>query len=185
MVQILPYVEPCKCVRICCMHDLIVQPLIKEKMFLFVSNAALFFVSYCLHRSRPGSNIICTAIHYALTRILETHFNGDGDAYIEELFVQVNNCVGENKNHILVGYLGSLLGRGIICRVENQFYNGGTRAHQDRSDRSIRSSQGQVFSTLLQRRAVARRSVCIRAEILFILKIYHPLQAPVNNRDLV
>ena len=48
--------------------------------------------------------------------------------------MQVDNCVGENKTHILVGYLGSHLGRGIICRVENQFYNGGTRAHQDRSD---------------------------------------------------
>ena len=49
--------------------------------------------------------------------------------------MQVDNWVGENKNHILVGYLGSHLGRGIIiCRVENQFPNGGTRAHQDRSD---------------------------------------------------
>ncbi|CAM9751561.1 unnamed protein product, partial [Ascophyllum nodosum] len=53
--------------------------------------------------------------------IFETHINDGGDAYIEELFLQVDNCVGENKNHILVGYLGSLVGRGIIGRVEINF----------------------------------------------------------------
>ena len=112
------------------------EHLIKEEpcLVFIVSNAALFFVSSCLLRSRPRSNLICTAIRHALTCIFETHVNGGGDAYIEELFVQVDNCVGENKNHILVRYLGSLLGRSIIGRVENHFYDDGTHAHQDRSD---------------------------------------------------
>ena len=88
---------------------------------------------------------------------------------MKALFVRVNNCVGENKNYILVGYVGSLVGRGIM---------------DTRTSRSIRSFQGQIFRTLLQR-TIARRSVCVRAEVLFLLKIYHPLQAPVKNRDPV
>ncbi|CAN0247638.1 unnamed protein product, partial [Ascophyllum nodosum] len=69
-------------------------------------------------------------------------------------FVQVDNCVGENKNHILVGYLGSHLDRGIICRVENQFHNGGTRAHQDRSHLLMACSRAWLhrFSRVVSRR---------------------------------
>ena len=52
--------------------------------------------------------------------------------------MQVDNCVGKNKNHILVGYLGSHLDRGIICHVKIQFYNGG----DTRTSRSITSSHG-------------------------------------------
>lgn len=66
-----------------------------------------------------GSNLICTAIHRALTRLFETH--RDHDPYIEELFLQVDNCTGENKNHTLLGYLGSLVGRGVVGRVEMNF----------------------------------------------------------------
>ena len=64
-------VEPCKFVRICSMHDLIVHHFIKEKFCFIVSNAALLFVSSCLLRSRPGSSLTSSAVHHALTRIFE------------------------------------------------------------------------------------------------------------------
>ena len=163
------------------MHDLIVCHLIKCFFCFFncFKRCALYFSS-CLLRWCPGSNLVRTAIHHALARIFETDVNSGGDAYIEELFVQVDNCVGENKNHILVGYLGSLVGRVIIVRLEiNLMMMGHTHI---KIDRSTRSSQGQIFCTSLLR-TIARRSACVRAEILFLLKIYHPPQAPVKNRN--
>ena len=35
--------------------------------------------------------------------------------------MQLDNCVGENKNGIVIGYLASLVGRGIIDEVEVLF----------------------------------------------------------------
>lgn len=68
-----------------------------------------------------GSNLICTCIHRALTRLIRERRRGSRAVYIDELAVQVDNCVGENKCHILVGYLGSLVGRGIVGRVVMNF----------------------------------------------------------------
>ena len=68
--------------------------------------------------SPTGINLICTALHHSLTRSFETKTVGGSEPRINELFVQVDNCTGENKNHILLGYLGSLVGRGVIDRVE-------------------------------------------------------------------
>ncbi|CAN0102974.1 unnamed protein product, partial [Sphacelaria rigidula] len=39
----------------------------------------------------------------------------------DELYLQLDNCVGENKNHIVLGYLGCLVVRGKIGRVEINF----------------------------------------------------------------
>lgn len=79
-----------------------------------------------------GINLICTSIHRVLTRIFEAHVR-DGQAYIEELFLQVDNCVGESKNYTLISYLGSLVGRGVIGRVEiNSMIVGHTHIKIDR-----------------------------------------------------
>lgn len=77
------------------------------------SNVSLFLAT--------GSNLICTSIHKALTRLFDLHCKPGTQPYIEELFIQVDNCVGENKNHILIGYLGSLVGRGVVGRAEVDF----------------------------------------------------------------
>lgn len=76
---------------------------------------------YCAFCARAGSNLICAAIHRALSRLFETHVADGEKAYIDELFCQVDNCVGENKNHILVGFMGSLVARGVVGRVEINF----------------------------------------------------------------
>ncbi|CAM9457767.1 unnamed protein product, partial [Sphacelaria rigidula] len=68
-----------------------------------------------------GGNLICTAIHRALSRLFETHSVEENDPYISELYIQGDNCVGENTNHILLGYMGSLVGRGVVGRVEINF----------------------------------------------------------------
>lgn len=68
-----------------------------------------------------GSNLVCTTIHLALSRLFETHAVAGTKPYIGTLVVQVDNCVGENKNHILIGYLASLVGRGVVGTVEVQF----------------------------------------------------------------
>lgn len=68
-----------------------------------------------------GSNLVCTAVHLALTRLFDDHVVDGEKPYIGTLVVQVDNCVGENKNHILIGYLASLVGRGIIGNVQVQF----------------------------------------------------------------
>ncbi|CAN0101251.1 unnamed protein product [Sphacelaria rigidula] len=58
-----------------------------------------------------GSNLICTSIHRVLTRLFDTHCSTGTPAYINELYAQFDNCVGENKNHIVLTYLGSLVAR--------------------------------------------------------------------------
>ena len=69
-----------------------------------------------------GCNLARTAIHRALTRLLERHQRDFiGPVRIEELAVQVDNCIVENKNNIFMAYLGSLVGRGIVGRLEVNF----------------------------------------------------------------
>lgn len=68
-----------------------------------------------------GCNLICTSLHLAFNRLFEKHVPAGKQPYIHHLTIQVDNCVSENKNHILLGYLGSLVGRGIIGSVSIQF----------------------------------------------------------------
>lgn len=42
--------------------------------------------------------------------------------------------MGENENHILLGYLDSLVGRGVISRVEVNFMTVGPHPHEIRPE---------------------------------------------------
>ena len=68
-----------------------------------------------------GCNLICTALHKTFHRLFEEHVPEGEQPHIDHLTTQVDNCVSENKNNILLGYLGSLVGRGIIGSVTVQF----------------------------------------------------------------
>ena len=74
-----------------------------------------------LARRRSGSNLICTSIHLALSRILYGREALGDEAYIDELAIQVDNASSENKNSVLIGYLASLVGRKVVGRVEVNF----------------------------------------------------------------
>ncbi|CAN0498596.1 unnamed protein product, partial [Ectocarpus sp. 12 AP-2014] len=68
-----------------------------------------------------GCNLICTSIHRILHRLFEMYVPVGKRPYIYRFTIQVDNCVSENKNHIVIGYLGSLVAQGIIGEVEVQF----------------------------------------------------------------
>lgn len=65
------------------------------------------------------SNLTCTTIHRALTRLFTEH--RDHDSSIGELFLPVNKCTVENRNHTRLGYLGYLKGRRVAGRVDMNF----------------------------------------------------------------
>ena len=68
-----------------------------------------------------GSNLVCTAIFHTLLKLFEALCQDGTAMYIAVLYLQVDNCVGENKNNILVAFLSSLVARGIIGRVVLNF----------------------------------------------------------------
>lgn len=68
-----------------------------------------------------GCNLICTSLHKVLHRLFELHVPSGTRPHIGHFSVQVDNCISENKNHILLGYLGSLVAQGVIGEVEIQF----------------------------------------------------------------
>jgi hypothetical protein len=41
-----------------------------------------------------GSNLVCTAIHLALSRLFDEHAVGGKKPFIKTLVAQVDNCVG-------------------------------------------------------------------------------------------
>lgn len=65
----------------------------------------------------PGNNLICTALNCALTRLLEDQTQRGREAYIDTLVVQVNKCIGENKNHVVLGCLSSLVRRSAVGNI--------------------------------------------------------------------
>ena len=71
-------------------------------------------------RMNAGCNLICTALHHTFNRLFEEHVPAGTQPFIDHVTCQVDNCGSENKNHILIGYLGSLVGRRIIGSVSVQ-----------------------------------------------------------------
>ena len=69
-----------------------------------------------LLRTLSGSNFICT--DFALTHIFDTHVSYGSNPYMEELSVQLANCVVLEKSNIIIAYLSSVTGRGIIGHVK-------------------------------------------------------------------
>ena len=77
----------------------------------------------CLRSARiiTGCNHVCTAVHHALDRLFKLHVSAREQRFIRHLTIQVDNACSENKNHLVVAYLGSLIARSIICKVSLQF----------------------------------------------------------------
>ena len=131
--------------------------MIKWKLFLVVSNASLFYIiSSCLLRSRPGSNLIRTAIQHALTRIFETHVNDDDDAYIEELFSAGRQRRRREQELHPCRVLGLACRSGHHRPYGNQLDDGGTLC----TSRSTRSSQGNVFRIFIVTDDRAPKCLC-------------------------
>lgn len=69
-----------------------------------------------------GCNLVCTATHLSLTRLIDLHFDGRDDDYkIEHLHCQLDNCVGENKNNYFISYMASLVAKGVVRVAEIHF----------------------------------------------------------------
>ena len=68
-----------------------------------------------------GGNPICTALLHTFNRLFEEHVPAGTQPFNDHVTCQVDNCGSENKTHILIGYLGSLVGRRIIGSVSVQF----------------------------------------------------------------
>lgn len=68
-----------------------------------------------------GSNLVCTSIFLGLARLFRQQGKTGKECRIEELHVQVDNCVGENKNNFLIAFLSVLVAMGTIGVVEVHF----------------------------------------------------------------
>ncbi|CAM9443035.1 unnamed protein product [Pylaiella littoralis] len=67
-----------------------------------------------------GSNLVCTVVWLALARLFDM-FGGPTVLYIDVLLLSLDNCVGENKNNIVMAFLGCLVLIGVVGRVEVNF----------------------------------------------------------------
>ena len=85
------------------------------------SSVYIFSLSMFSTRMNAGCNRICTALHHTFNRLFGDHVPAGTQPFIGHVTCQVDNYGSENKNHILIGYLGSLVGRGIIGSVSIQF----------------------------------------------------------------
>ena len=85
------------------------------------SSVYIFSLSMFSTRMNAGCNLICIALHHTFNRLFEEHVPAGTQPFIDHVTCQVDNCGSENKNHILIGYLGSLVGRRIIGSVSIQF----------------------------------------------------------------
>ncbi|CAM9954967.1 unnamed protein product, partial [Choristocarpus tenellus] len=71
-----------------------------------------------------GCNLVCTATHLALTRLIDKYRNSlddSGSHIIQHAHWQVDNCVSENKNNFFLGYAGLLVAVSVIRVVEIHF----------------------------------------------------------------
>ncbi|CAM9862479.1 unnamed protein product, partial [Ectocarpus sp. 4 AP-2014] len=68
-----------------------------------------------------GSNLVCTAIWLALRRLSKMWRKRGKRFYIELLHFQVDNCVGENKNNVVMAFLSGFIAAGVIGAVEVHF----------------------------------------------------------------
>ncbi|CAM9909099.1 unnamed protein product [Choristocarpus tenellus] len=66
-----------------------------------------------------GCNLVCTATHLALTRLIDNHQVTNCTVFSFGLCV--DNCVSENKNNFFLGYAGLLVAASVIRVVEIQF----------------------------------------------------------------
>ncbi|CAN0033668.1 unnamed protein product [Choristocarpus tenellus] len=69
-------------------------------------------------------NLVCTATHLALTRLIDKYCNSlddSGNCIIQHAHWQVDNCVSENKNNFFLGYAGLLVAASVIRVVEINF----------------------------------------------------------------
>lgn len=60
-----------------------------------------------------GSNLTCAAMLYTINAYLK-----DRGRLPSKLYVQMDNCAGDNKNHVVFGFLAHLVQLGIFKRIE-------------------------------------------------------------------
>lgn len=64
---------------------------------------------------------MCTTLWLALHRLHTLHSDPASKLHISHLHLQLDNCVGENKNNIVMAFLASLVDAGVIGVVEANF----------------------------------------------------------------
>ena len=60
-----------------------------------------------------GSNLTCAAMMYTIQSYLR-----DRGRLPSKLYVQMDNCAGDNKNHVVFGFLAHLVQLGVFKQVE-------------------------------------------------------------------
>lgn len=68
-----------------------------------------------------GSNLVCTTIWRALHRLHARHCNPGTKLEIAHLHLQLDNCVGENKNNVVMAFLASLVDIGVVGKADANF----------------------------------------------------------------
>lgn len=61
---------------------------------------------------------MCTALWLALKRLSAMWTKPGQRFYIKRLHLQLDNCVGENKNNIVLAFIGGLVAAGVIGSAE-------------------------------------------------------------------
>lgn len=75
---------------------------------------------------------MCTVVLLTFMRLFEQYCTVGGTLFkIQHLYLQLDNCVGENKNNILTAYLAILVWKDIIETVEIHFMMGHTHIKID------------------------------------------------------
>jgi hypothetical protein len=66
---------------------------------------------------RGGAALTCTILHTVLEEVFSL-LRKDNKPLPAHLWIQADNCGGENKNHILLGFCAMLVGRGVFKTVQ-------------------------------------------------------------------
>ncbi|CAB1097926.1 unnamed protein product [Ectocarpus sp. CCAP 1310/34] len=66
----------------------------------------------------PGSNLECTTLWLALKRLSAMWTKPGERFHIKRRHLQLDNCVGENKNNIVMAFIGGLVAAGVIGFAE-------------------------------------------------------------------
>lgn len=60
-----------------------------------------------------GSNLTCAAILYTIQA-----YRSERGKLPSKLYIQMDNCSGDNKNHVVFGFLGHLVQLGVFKTIE-------------------------------------------------------------------
>ena len=94
----------------------------REKVMNTTNNHVLrtFVCAHC-NANIAGCNLVCTALQHTFARLFNLYVPAGERPFIQHLTIQLDNACSDNKNHLVLGYLGSLVARSIIGDVSVQF----------------------------------------------------------------